>query len=316
KVAFPFEAYKKHKNNSFASSTPTVDADHVYVQWHSKTESPLMAISHDGKTIWKHDLGPYLHGQGGATSPIVFGDSVFVAHDHAAGSYLLAADRQSGKPRWKIPRDGKRACYATPCVYEVEDRAAEIVFSHCFEGIVGVDAKSGTPNWHIDVFGRASQRALSSPLVIGDAIVATSGGVSGEKQLVVVKPGKNGDVSEAYRIKRQAPHVPTPLAYKDWLFLWSDQGIVSCVNKIDGKVVWQKRVGGNYFCSPICINGRLFCVDVDGTVVVIEAADSFKELARNSLDKPTRSTPAVSGGTLFIRTESHVNSIGGAKGSK
>ena len=313
RVAFPFEAYRKHKNNSFASSTPAVDAEFVYVQWHSRTESPLVAVSHDGKIVWKYDVGPYLHGQGGATSPIVYGDSVFVAHDHSAGSHLLAVDRRSGKLRWKIPREGKRACYATPCVFDNDDRPAEIVFSHCFEGIVGVDAKSGKANWHIDVFGRASQRALGSPVVVGDAVVASSGGVKGDKQLVAVKPGREGEVSEVYRVKRQAPHVPTPIAYKDWLFLWSDQGIASCLNKDDGKVIWQKRIGGNFFCSPICIDGSLYCVDLDGEVVVIEAADSYNELARNSLGKPTRSTPAVSGGTLFMRTEAHVFAIGGKK---
>lgn len=308
-----FASYKQHKNNSFASSTPAADADHVYVLWHSKVSSPLIAYDHSGDKVWKFDLGPYKHGQGGATSPIVFEDVVLVAHDHKAASYLLALDRMTGKERWKIPREGKRACYGTPCVNTSADRPAEIIFTHCYEGIVGVDPKTGHQNWHIDVFGRASQRALASPVIAGNLIVASSGGVGGDRQVVVVNPQRDGDevkVKEAYRIVRQAPHVPTPLVYGDWMFLWSDAGIATCVDRASGKVIWQKRVGGNYFSSPICINGNIYCVDVDGNVVVIAAAAEYELLSRNPLGHPSRATPAVSHGSLLIRTESQLFCLG------
>ena len=309
-----FEPYKQQKNNSYASSTPTVDADHVYVLWHSKVASPLIAYDHKGKKAWEYDLGPYLHGQGGATSPIVYGDIVLAAHDHKNDSFLVAVDRISGKERWKIPREGKRACYGTPCINTPKDRPTEIIFSHCYEGIVGVDPKTGRQNWHIDVFGRASQRALGSPIIAGDLVVASSGGVGGERQVVAVNPQLAGDkvqVKEAYRVVRQAPHVPTPLVYRDWMFLWSDTGIATCAQRDSGKVVWQKRIGGNFYSSPICIDGKLYCVDLDGEVVVIAASDKYELLSRNSLGHPSRATPAVSNGALIIRTESQVISIGG-----
>lgn len=309
-----FDPYRKHKNNSFASSTPAADADHVYVLWHSKTSSPLIAYTHAGEKVWEYELGPFLHGQGGASSPIVYEDSVLVANDHQSGSFLLAVDRNSGKERWKIDREGKRACYGTPCVNRPDNRPAEIIFSHCYEGIIGVDPKTGDQNWHIDVFGRASQRALGSPVIAGDFVVASSGGVNGDRQVVVVHPQVSEDdvaVREVYRVTRQAPHVPTPLVYGDWIFLWSDSGIVSCVARDSGDIVWQKRVGGNFFGSPVCVNGRLYCVDLEGEVVVIAAANEFEELARNPLDHPTRATPAVCNGALLVRTESHLFSIGG-----
>lgn len=311
-----FDSYKKHKNNSYASSTPAVDADHVYVLWHSKKASPLIAFDHAGNKVWEYDLGPYLHGQGGAASPIVHEGSVFVANDHKNDSFLVAVNRKTGQEQWKIPREGKRACYTTPCIFSPAGRPAEIIFSHCFEGIIGVDTKTGKTNWHMDVFGRASQRALGSPVVSDKLVIASSGGVAGDKQVVAVSPtGSAADVkaTEAFRLTRQAPHVPTPLIYKDWMFLWSDAGIVSCVMKDTGKNVWQKRIGGNFFCSPICINGKLYCTSLDGEVVVLDASADSEILARNDLGQPSKATPAVSGGVLYIRTESQVVSIGGKK---
>jgi len=311
---FAFEKYKQQKNNSFASSTPTVDADHVYLLWHSKESSPLVALDHAGNQVWEYDLGPYTHGQGGATSPIVVDDLVIVAHDQKEPSFLLALDRKTGREHWKIPREGKHACYATPCLNTPSDRPSELIFAHCYEGIVGVDLSSGKQNWHVDPFGRDDQRALVSPIMAGDLVIAGSGAAGGTRHIVAVnaeQAGSSVTATEAYHITRQAPHIPTPFAYGDWLFMWSDQGIATCLDRATGKIVWQQRIGGNFYSSPICIDGRIYCIDLDGVMVVIAAAAKYEELARIELGHPTSATPAVSNGTLFIRTESHVYSVGG-----
>lgn len=314
KQEFKFTTTKKHKNNSFASSTPCVDSSHVYVAWHGKKTSPIIAFDHEGNEVWRHEQGPYLHGQGGATSPIVYQDMVVIANDQKAPSFLLAVDRHTGKERWKIPREGKRACYSTPCVFAPKDRPAELLFTHCYEGIIGVDPTSGKQNWHIDVFGRASQRALGSPVCTDELVMATSGGVGGDRQLVSVKPGNKIagiETTEAWRTNKQTPHVPTPLIYKEWLFLWSDQGIVSCLNSETGNVIWKERVGGNYFGSPVCVDGKLYCIDLDGNVVVIAASDEYARLGKVALEQGSKATPAVSGGVMYLRTESKLFSIGG-----
>ncbi|MCA9120817.1 MAG: PQQ-binding-like beta-propeller repeat protein [Planctomycetaceae bacterium] len=314
--SFPFETYKQQKNNSFASSTPTVDAEHVYVLWHSRQSSPLIAMDHEGNQVWEYDLGPYTHGQGGATSPIVVDDFVVVAHDQKVPSFLLALDRRTGKEHWKIPREGRHACYATPCVNASSSRPPELVFSHCYEGIIGVDLETGKQNWHIDPFGRDDQRSLVSPIIAGDLVIAGSGAAGGTRHIVAVSLEQSGSTTaaaEAYHITRQAPHIPTPLAYGPWLFLWSDQGIATCLDRATGKIVWQQRIGGNFYSSPICVDGRIYCIDLDGVMVVIAAADKYEELSRVTLGHPTSATPAVSDGIMFIRTESHVFSLGGAK---
>jgi outer membrane protein assembly factor BamB len=43
---------------------------------------------------------------------------------------------------------------------------------------------------------------------------------------------------------------------------------------------------------------------------VVAAADSYQLLAHFSLNEPTHATPAVSGGRMYLRTLSHLISIG------
>lgn len=308
----PFKTYKKHKNNSFASSTPAADADHVYQLWHAKDQTSLIAYDHDGSEVWRYELGPYGHGQGGATSPIVVDDCVVIAHDHKADSFLLALETRSGKVRWKIPRAGKRACYSTPCARTTAVGKTEVVFVHCYEGIIGVDLESGRQNWHTDPFGRESQRALASPVVSGNLIVAGSGAVGGDRQIVVIRVDESGpkpQVEEAYRQIRQSPHVPSPLIVGDRLYLWNDGGIATCCDLSSGDVIWQKRIGGTYFSSPISVGDRIFSIDTTGEVVVIAANDTFQVIARNPMGESSRASLAAADDKLFVRTESKVFAI-------
>ncbi len=102
--------------------------------------------------------------------------------------------------------------------------------------------------------------------------------------------------------KKVIPYVPTPVVYEGHLYEWSDQGIVGCVDLKNGKDVWTKRVGGNYSGSPICIDGKLYCIAEDGNVVVVGASPEFKLYGEAPLGDPSHSTPAVANGRLFLRT--------------
>jgi hypothetical protein len=55
----------------------------------------------------------------------------------------------------------------------------------------------------------------------------------------------------------------------------------------------------------------MFCVDESGVVVCLSAGPQFAELGRTDLKEECRSTPAIAGGRMYIRTISHLYSVGG-----
>jgi outer membrane protein assembly factor BamB len=77
--------------------------------------------------------------------------------------------------------------------------------------------------------------------------------------------------------------------------------------------MWRERVGGSFYGSPVCVNDRLYCIARNGDVVVVAASDEFELLARVPLGEPSHATPAVSGGVMYLRTESHLFSLGGRR---
>jgi outer membrane protein assembly factor BamB len=143
-------------------------------------------------------------------------------------------------------------------------------------------------------------------------IVANCGEGSGTNSVVAVRPPKGDKSAElVYKLGRtSSPYVPSLVAQGDLLFLWGDRGVVTCIDAASGKQHWQNRVGGNYSSSPLRVADRVYCVSAEGEVVVLAASKDFQVLGRSSLGEGTRATPAIAGGRMFLRTESHLVAVG------
>jgi outer membrane protein assembly factor BamB len=271
-----------------------------------------MALDHQGKVVWENDHGPFKSQHGFGVSPIVHDGLVILPNDQDNGGSILAVEAATGKLRWNVPRRPKNATYSTPCVYQREGRPAEIVFTNWQHGVTAIDPKTGKTTWELSVFDVDKQeRAIASPVIAGDLILATCGFVTAQKHFVAVRPPDgDGKPKEVWRIEKAVSYLPTPLVKGDLVFLCSELGFATCLRAKTGEVVWRERVGGNFSASPVCVGERIYCVANDGTVVVLAAADKFQVLAKNTLGEPTQCTPAVSGGRMFLRTEGHLMAVG------
>ena len=304
---------RKHQLNSFASSTPAVDAERVYVTWATPQEYIVLALDHEGQPIWRVDLGPYKTGHGAGGSPIVHGDMVIVGNDQEGQSSTVALDRATGEVRWRVPRKTKVA-YSTPCVHRPAGREAELIFTNWEHGVMAVDPATGKTNWEVQVFDQAHvETSIGSPIVVGDLVIGTCGwlGVATHSVAVRADVQKPGQASEVYRVDRGAPLTTTPLAVNGLLFLWADEGVVTCVDSATGTLAWRKRVGGTYYGSPVVAGGRVYCASRDGEMVVLAAERDYQLVARNPLGEGSHSTPAIAGGRMYVRTFSHLISLGG-----
>lgn len=308
---FPSSTHKKHQLNSFASPTPAVDDQRVYCTWSAPEAYTVTALTHDGQPAWQRDLGPYESQHSAGPSPVLYGDLLLVGNDQDSESSLLALDRRTGETRWQTPRQHEFVSYATPCVYRGPSGQDELIFLSGAHGVSSIDPQTGQTNWELDVFDK---RTVSSPILAEDLIVGTCGSGGGGNYVAAVRPGRVGRAAElAYKIDKSAPYCPTGVIHGGRMYLWSEQGVATCVNVADGAVIWQKRVGGKFFGSPILVADKLYCISADGEVVVLAAADEYELLGRMSLGELSHSTPAVADGVMYLRTISHLYSVGGAK---
>jgi outer membrane protein assembly factor BamB len=75
----------------------------------------------------------------------------------------------------------------------------------------------------------------------------------------------------------------------------------------------QARLRGaleDYYSSPIGVDGKVYIASEHGKVVVLRASGDWEILAINDFDSDIYATPAVSGGQIYIRTQSAIYAIG------
>jgi outer membrane protein assembly factor BamB len=104
------------------------------------------------------------------------------------------------------------------------------------------------------------------------------------------------------------PEIPSPLVYRDRIYLIRNGGLLACRDLATGKVIFNERIDapGGYFASPIAADGRLYLASDRGTITVAEAGDQLHVLARNDLAEPVFASPAAVDETLYIRGSQHL----------
>ena len=289
---------RKHLRNSWASSTPCVDNQRVYVAFADKERYTVSAYDFDGQLAWRRVLGPYESQHGLGASPIIFEDLLIVPNDQDGPSSVLALNRHTGRTVWSRLRKFKsgRTSYATPLIIHEKNKSPQLICVSGESGISSLDPYTGRQNWTTGPF---PLRTVASPVYANGLVIAScgQGGRFGVLQRAADTAGRI-----VWTRQRYLPYVATPIIYQDHLFEWNDEGVFSCVELASGRDVWTKRIGGNYSGSPICIDGRIYGVSETGEVVIVAASPEYKLLGRIPLGDPCHSTPSVAGGRLYFRT--------------
>ena len=309
--------HQLHLRSSYASCTPVVDKDVVIFAWSDPQHTLVKAYSHDGNELWSKDLGSWSSQHGFGTSPVIYKNRVLLNASQAnnklpAGiepgeSFFYAFEKESGELIWKTPRGTASASYSVPAIYSGEN-GDEIICSNTVDGMYSLDPETGKENWSVTAFDK---RTVSSPLFSGGHIFGSTGSGGGGNYVAAIKPGAEPTIS--FKLDRAAPYVPTSVCLDNLMFCFYDKGILSCMDTKTGEVYYQKRLDCAFSGSPIRVGDKLFCIDEEGIVHVIAASKEFKVLATNPLGEDSRSTPAVAGGRMYLRTYSQLICIGAKK---
>ncbi|MEQ1826173.1 MAG: PQQ-binding-like beta-propeller repeat protein [Pirellula sp.] len=310
KRGFPSKKHGLHKFSSYASSTPFVDDKSVYVLWAEPENVVVKAMTHTGEERWTRTLGRYVSQHGFGTSPIVVdGKLIFLNSQDAlqlppgvepGQDRMIALDTESGKIVWETPLPTSQVCYGVPCVRTVNGKP-ELICSTTGQGMFAMDPSNGKILWSHDCF---KQRVCASAYLVGDVLVSSQGSGGGkDNYLVALDINKK---QELFRFKSGSPYVPTPVSKDGLLFLWSDAGIVSCVELLTGETVWKERIGGDHSSSPVIIGTKIINTSHDGVVTILAASRKFEKLGTIETNKTVRSTIAADKYKVLLRTDNEL----------
>lgn len=297
-----------HVKNGHASASIATDGQRLFAFFGS---AGLFAFDLEGQQLWHRDLGEMEHRWGTASSPMLFGDLVIQLCDRKANSYLAAFRQDDGEPVWRTDRDST-GCWTTPVLYQTDDEPQLIVNGSGEErggsgAITAYDPRDGRELWRVS----GTTHVVCPTAILGAGLIVSSSGRNGP--IFALRPAQGDPTAEPevqWRARRGGPYVPTGVAYRNRLYLINDGGVLTCYNLGDGEKIWEQRTHGPVTASLVAGDGKLYCVSEQGDVSVVAADDEFRVLAEHSLNQRSLSTPAISQGQIFIRTENQLHAFG------
>jgi outer membrane protein assembly factor BamB len=306
----------KHLKNSYASETAVTDGERVYFYF---ANSGLFAFDFTGAPLWSKPLGPFKtrNNWGTGASPVLHRDRIYIVNDNDEGSFIAAYDKRTGADVWKVERK-EGTNWSTPFVWE-NDRRTEIVTSGS-DRVRSYDT-SGKLLWELSGMSTIS---IPTPFSRFGLLYLSSGYIADKlRPAYAIRPGATGDISLkpdetsnqyiVWSSPTAAPYNPSPIVYGDSYYTLFDRGFFTNHDARTGKEIYgRQRVTGEasgFTSSPWAYNGKIFAMSEEGDTYVIQAGPEFKVLGKNSLNEMTLATPAISRGSLIVRTASKLYRI-------
>lgn len=290
-----------------AAATPATDGQHVVAVFGN---AGVVCYTLTGERLWHRKLETFDSELGLASSPVIDGDRVFLACDHDGNrfksfdSFLIALNLKNGETIWKTDRRDLFRSWSTPIL--TPGPKPELIVNGQ-DALRAYDPASGKELWRV---GGMAGWVTPSP-VFGHGLIFATSGRNGP--IMAVRPGGKGDVTQSHVVwqrERDGPYVCSPVLYGDYLYVHSEQGILSCFEARTGKLQYRERLQGRFYASSVAGDGKVYIPNDSGSTFVIRAGPKFEMLACNVLDEYTLASSAVSGGNLFLRTEHLLYCIG------
>ena len=311
----------KMRKQNMSSPSPVTDGKHVFVMTGTGI---LKGFDFAGKEIWSRDIqkdyGAFGLNWGYASSPLLLDNALYVQVLHGmktdAPSYVLRLEKSTGKTIWKVDRPTNAIrespdSYTTPAVIRY-GKTSELVITGG-DVVTGHDLATGKELWRANGLNPDNNpfyRIVASPVIFNDIIYAPTR----IKPLLAFKAGGRGDITSSHLIWSTAngPDVPTPVTDGKYFYIVNDKGIMWCLDaKTGAEVYGQQRIKpGTYSGSPVLADGKIYVTNEDGLTSVVKAGPVFEVLAENALNDYSLSSPAISGGQIFIRTATNLYCIG------
>ena len=297
-----------------ASPSPCTDGKHVWVFFGNGI---MACYDFDGNEVWKTDIqeryGKFRYGFGQHTTPVLWGDHLYLQLIHSKQAWVVALDKMTGKEVWRHDRksDGVAECYhsyATPSVWS-NGKSAYLV-THGNDYAIGHSLYDGSEIWRLgdlnpkDRYNR-TLRFVASPVVTPELIVVPS---AKNGPVVGVKPNAKGYIDRnktthvQWRMDRGTTDVPSPVVHDGLVYMCRENGILYCLDAATGEEVYRESTHrSKHRASPVYADGKIYLVSASGFFSVVKAGRAFELLAQNKLDGSFYSSPVIVGNRIYLR---------------
>jgi outer membrane protein assembly factor BamB len=290
-------------------STPTIDADRVYVLTENGDLACLRTM--DGSIVWQRNILRDFNGRNISwdisESPLIDGNRVIVTPG-GRGAGIVALDKMSGKTIWTTKELSDEAGYAS--VIAADIRGIRTLMTLTGQGGVGVRASDGKLMWKYPRVANGTAN-IATPIFHDNKVFYTSDYGTGGA-LLGLTPTESGEVKaqEIYFTRELKNHHGGVVLVNGNLYGFNSS-ILTCLDFATGKMMWRDRSVGKGALTYA--DGHLYILSENNTVGLVEASPAgYREKGRFQIADsglPSWAHPVVSGGRLYIRNQNTLASF-------
>jgi outer membrane protein assembly factor BamB len=285
---------KSDPEAGLAVSTVTTNGKAVYAVF---ANGNLVSFDMDGNKKWAKNIGVPETSYGYSSSLLIYKNNLLVQFDSNAKISLMAFDLESGDQKWETLRTG-RAVWSSPVLASFNGTPELIINGN--PAVSSYDPATGKALWQME--------CMSGDVAPSVAVNSTmTYAVTDYAKLVAIKPGNTPTI--IWEDNTYTPDVSSPVATDKFLFLSTGNGDAVCYNAVKGDTAWTHYFQNPFYASPIIADGKVYFLDRDGIMHIVNADAPFKLIAESSLGEATDCSPAFSDKHIFIRGKKNLYCI-------
>jgi len=320
----------RNDEGNYASPSPVTDGQHV---WTMMGDGQLACFTVGGDSVWKLDLqerfGRFRIAFGMSSTPVLYGDHLYLQLIHGDGkantqeAAVIALRKTTGKTAWKVGRvtgatDENEHSYSSPLLYNFGGLA--YLVTHGADYTVAYKLNNGSELWRLGGLNPQNDskrryhrtlRFVSSP-GLADGIIVSPTAKDG--RTFAIRADQNGDLTgnkgAALWTIDGTPDVPSPLIHEGIVYLCNQNGNLRAIDAASGEEYYLERTERTrHRASPVYAAGHIYLTARTGKITVVKVGKKFEKVAVNDIGEDITSSPAISNGTIYLRSFSSLWAI-------
>lgn len=306
-------------------TSPVIDGDRVYFIPYAVHEGdvwemrcPIVCLNADGRELWRADKTFWATE---ASTPLIAGDTLYVAADNPERAVLVALDKMTGALRWTVTAksDGPRelAAPASLTLATVEGVPQVIVATYGTKEVMGVHAATGEVMWRYPYPAEIIMGMISTPVAVESRLFLCGGeGIRRRFSACLEMRAAGGKITyrELYKSTELQTNMYNTVAIHDGAVFGfgggNKAGFLHATDLADGRLLWQEESRDwTKDQNLVVADGLLFALTRTDELVMAEASrERYHELGRFPLGMKLgrAQQPTIANGRMYVRGEQSV----------
>jgi len=273
------------EDTGLAAPTLTTDGKRVFAIF---ATGDIICFNMEGNRLWDRNLGVPDNHYGHSSSLITWNGKIFIQYDTNKGGKVMALNSASGETVWETQRNA-HISWASPVLAEINGKMQVVLTADPI--VAGYDAETGQELWAVECM----MGEVGPSVAVGEGFVFAANEYA---RLAAINPA---DGSIVWEDDYYLPEVASPVCANGLLIVATSYGMLVCYDAKTGEMLWEHDVGTGFYASPVVAGNKIYALDTDGVMHILELSREVKVVAEPELGEDGFASPAFSEGKIFIR---------------